>query len=335
MARVNIEDRFFGEPRLAKLQHLMGCSRFEAIGLLVTLWHGSQERLTVIATPQQISDWCEVFDPDQATKLIDVLVSCEYITKVRGGYEIKGNRLQVESLEKYKNRGRKGGAATKNRWKKSSKCNEPESQDKVEGLKPSTSTATSLAQAGLKPSTSTAQFNSMQGNSMQGNTIQDKEEYTSTSVSLPAPPFNQFLTIWNDNRGCLPKVQALTSKRKSQIKSRLAEKEDLTYWTECVKKMAASNFCREGKWATFDWLIKNDTNHVKVMEGNYDDRGSSNGSAQGNAEPECSCSNGRYKIEEKYYRCPHCSYGRMLKNDNWPYITAELLDQYKSQQTLN
>jgi hypothetical protein len=85
-------------------------------------------------------------------------------------------------------------------------------------------------------------------------------------------PYEQFFNNWNDSRGSLKQATKLNVTRKKHIKVRWAEISDMNYWAEVFKKMAASSFCKDGTWATFDWVIKNDTNHVKVAEGHYDDK---------------------------------------------------------------
>jgi len=83
-------------------------------------------------------------------------------------------------------------------------------------------------------------------------------------------PYEDFQKLWNNHCGSLAGIVGLSASRRKKIKARLGENPDLTYWESCIKKMAASNFCQQGKWATFDWLVANDNNHVKVSEGKYD-----------------------------------------------------------------
>jgi len=114
-----------------------------------------------------------------------------------------------------------------------------------------------------------------------------KEEYTSSSVepdSISSTTIKlrkrkdltnevtEFVNIWNDNRGSLAECTRLTQKRSVKIKARLSECPDLGYWEYVVQRLAASTFATTNSWATIDWLIKNDENHVKVDEGNYDDQ---------------------------------------------------------------
>lgn len=91
----------------------------------------------------------------------------------------------------------------------------------------------------------------------------------------------KLVELWNQHSALnQPKVRldsfSAESKRYKAAKLRLAKKPDLEYWTEVIKKIAASDWCtgqtNRGNWvATFDWLIKPET-HTKVMEGQYDNR---------------------------------------------------------------
>lgn len=91
--------------------------------------------------------------------------------------------------------------------------------------------------------------------------------------------------IWNANCGpVLGQVRLpLTAKsRITKARVRWNEQRDEAYWAAVVQRVAASKFCcgdgGKGWRATFDWLIANDRNHMKVMEGTYDNRG---GAARG------------------------------------------------------
>jgi len=82
------------------------------------------------------------------------------------------------------------------------------------------------------------------------------------------------LSVWQQERGALPEVRDLTPERARKIKTRLTRsnpQEFLERFRLAVRKAAASSFCVGGAWLSFDWLIKDDTNMAKVLEGNYDD----------------------------------------------------------------
>ena len=87
---------------------------------------------------------------------------------------------------------------------------------------------------------------------------------------------SQLAETWNENRAALPAVARLTSKRAKKVAARIREAPDPGYWLETIRRLAASSFATgkndRGWKAGFDWLFENDTNHVKVNEGKYDDR---------------------------------------------------------------
>ena len=87
---------------------------------------------------------------------------------------------------------------------------------------------------------------------------------------------SEALTIWQRERGSLPAVQALTAERRRKLKARLASAADPAAWLESFRQAvrcgAATPFLRgdSGGWRmTLDWLISNDTNLQKVLEGQY------------------------------------------------------------------
>lgn len=123
----------------------------------------------------------------------------------------------------------------------------------------------------------TTRVNQKSTPSSSSSSSKDKENRSCPPAGGPDP--NILLTIWNTNRGTMP-AATMTAGRRNKARARMAEKPDPNYWTAVVVRMATSRFCtgqvdgRNGgkPWrATFDFLIANDTNHVKVMEGKYDD----------------------------------------------------------------
>lgn len=92
---------------------------------------------------------------------------------------------------------------------------------------------------------------------------------------------SKLLEIWNLHRGPLPAAQRMTAKRTKSAATRIKENSDPEYWTSIVQRLAVSRYatgqvptkmCPRGWKADIDWLLENDTNHVKVAEGKYDDR---------------------------------------------------------------
>lgn len=90
--------------------------------------------------------------------------------------------------------------------------------------------------------------------------------------------------MWNSICVSLPKVQKLNDNRRAKIKCRCDEwgksRETWIQTAEDIfKRVQASDFLtgrqsNKRAWtATFDWIFENGTNWVKVMEGNYANKG--------------------------------------------------------------
>jgi len=97
---------------------------------------------------------------------------------------------------------------------------------------------------------------------------------------LPSKFNNQtILQIWNEAFESTPvrKINQITAARADKLTARrkegLATERD---WRRLVNKILRSNFLcgdNDRNWTiTFDWIITNSTNWVKVMEGNYDNK---------------------------------------------------------------
>jgi len=89
-------------------------------------------------------------------------------------------------------------------------------------------------------------------------------------------PTDAFINLFNSTIQYLPKVTQSGRGRTDKIKTRLKERRDLDWWKSVFEKadniLIPSRKQGERDWfPTFDWLIDNDKNAVKVFEGNYDD----------------------------------------------------------------
>lgn len=120
MARVNIEERFFGESRLSFAAEMLGEKIVTVTGILVHLWHDSQEELKLIGTRKEIIRWCRYsFDEAENNKLIRILVDSRYISPTKDDqFLIHGNEAQIESRMRRFNASVKGGKRTKEKWEK-------------------------------------------------------------------------------------------------------------------------------------------------------------------------------------------------------------------------
>jgi len=71
--------------------------------------------------------------------------------------------------------------------------------------------------------------------------------------------------LWND-MGCKPKVSELSDERRKKAGLRLRKRGDPEWWRVLFGKARELN----RPWLTFDFLMRSDTNCLKVLEGNYD-----------------------------------------------------------------
>lgn len=90
------------------------------------------------------------------------------------------------------------------------------------------------------------------------------------------------MALWNDlAQPPLAQCQQMSKARTAHAKTRLTEHPDLAWWRSVIHRVNDSDFCKgqnDRTWlASFDWLIANDTNALKVLEGKYDNRVASYG----------------------------------------------------------
>lgn len=95
--------------------------------------------------------------------------------------------------------------------------------------------------------------------------------------------YQQIADMYNEICISFPRIRALSENRKKAIGARLKQY-SVDDFRDLFEKAEASKFLKGGNdrnWsATFDWLIA-DKNMAKVLDGNYDDRGSSDGNNRG------------------------------------------------------
>lgn len=87
--------------------------------------------------------------------------------------------------------------------------------------------------------------------------------------------FHPLAKLWNDVCLKQPRVREISSSRLAKCQRRLSDR-SLENWRLVFEKINASAFCngdsKTGWRATFDWIIANDENAVRVLEGKYDGR---------------------------------------------------------------
>lgn len=103
-----------------------------------------------------------------------------------------------------------------------------------------------------------------------GKITKDKKsiyEYIRTTNPSFIEPYKDFWNLFAEEKG-LATVQKINNLRNRKFKIRLKEKG--FNFCEILRKAAQSEFIMTGKWFGFDWIIENDSNYLKVLEGNYD-----------------------------------------------------------------
>ena len=87
----------------------------------------------------------------------------------------------------------------------------------------------------------------------------------------------ELLELWNASvPATMPQVREKTKSRLRKAGLRLAEHPERAWWEEIFARIKASKFLQgdgsTGWVCTIDFLLDNDKNAVKIMEGKYDDR---------------------------------------------------------------
>ncbi len=263
MARINVEDDFWTHPRYRALTRLVG-DEDKAAGMCIRAWRIAQRF------------WGEgKVIPDDVWKLenLDALLDVGLAEKRDGGVYCRGSEKHFEWYCQAVDSGRRGGLKSAIvRAEKYGTALPPNARNLPKDSRSNPSKATEGSPKGLpNPLTLTLALTP----SLTHKDSPNGESQDSVSARVP---FQEFSKAWTDHCGVLsPRTLKLTDERRRKIKARWAEVPDLAYWADCARRMAASSFCCEGAWASFDWLVKNDTNHVKVAEGKYDNRDSAGG----------------------------------------------------------
>ena len=110
----------------------------------------------------------------------------------------------------------------------------------------------------------------------------ESSDEDSPKSAPPVPPYGEVVDMWNSVCRTLPRVVKLTDVRRMKIRQRLSEwggtpTEQLATLRALLERVEASPFLHgasgRGGWtASFDWFFANESNWVKVSEGNYDTR---------------------------------------------------------------
>ncbi|MBT9167753.1 MAG: hypothetical protein DDT19_01093 [Syntrophomonadaceae bacterium] len=110
--------------------------------------------------------------------------------------------------------------------------------------------------------------------------VKERKEdlYLSPTALSKATPYDDIISIFHQATPSLPRIQKLTDKRKKAIRACWRASPEIEVFKTLFKKAEASDFIsgRSGQWTacSLDWLMI-ESNMLKVLEGNYDNRNSS------------------------------------------------------------
>lgn len=94
-----------------------------------------------------------------------------------------------------------------------------------------------------------------------------------TTLKKDICPYSEIQDLFNKTCPSLSKVNKLTDGRKKKLAARWKDMPDLQQWESLFKLVEQTPFLTgqndRGWKASFDWLIENDTNVMKVLEGKY------------------------------------------------------------------
>lgn len=116
------------------------------------------------------------------------------------------------------------------------------------------------------------------GTHTQTKTVTETEEQKPKATPLsdksdPTRP-EEFANSWNRLRGSLAKVMEFTDSRRKKVQVRQRQGISLEAFEKAVSKCASIPFLsgdnKQGWKADFDWLLDNDKNLLKVLEGKYE-----------------------------------------------------------------
>ncbi|WP_100913560.1 replication protein [Pseudoalteromonas spongiae] len=123
---------------------------------------------------------------------------------------------------------------------------------------------------------------------VKNDSLQKKEITTKEIVSKDTgiSP-EQIQKLFNESLGELSQVKKLSESRKRTIRARCKDLKTIADWQSFFTKIFASDFLmgRTKQWkASFDWILK-ESNYVKIIEGNYDNKSFSGANNQTVADP--------------------------------------------------
>ncbi len=99
-------------------------------------------------------------------------------------------------------------------------------------------------------------------------TKRETETKRESNTIIPPTPL-EFMAFWNEHKN-LPPIRSMVADRSVKLTTRCTEAEFVQNWKEIIDKLARSTWHtghNDHKWkATVDWILKNETNYLKILE---------------------------------------------------------------------
>jgi hypothetical protein len=87
--------------------------------------------------------------------------------------------------------------------------------------------------------------------------------------------FDKMLEIWAKHFPGKPQPRKKNKTLRAKVRTRLKDKYFSDNWVQALSKASFSDFLATKGFFTFGWFVDNETNWEKVLDGNYDNKGSS------------------------------------------------------------
>ena len=100
------------------------------------------------------------------------------------------------------------------------------------------------------------------------NLFTNNESFENVNVFGALELFNLYKEVCKS----FPQPRELSEERRKKAETRIKKYPARDFWATVCKKAEESTFCKKSNWFSFDWIIKNNSNPLKVYEGNFDDK---------------------------------------------------------------
>lgn len=263
MARLNLHDRMWADPRFDALKIMVG-NEFVAIGIMVKAFKLAQEFWGDNQKLIPIETW-ELYP-------FSYLEKSGLAERTEAGVYVKGSQENFDWLYKKRTAGRAGGLKSaqirqdKYGTTKVLKLDKNEAPHEAD-MKHSMKHCFTNDEAQSNPLSLSLSLNTYTSNKPSDNKAKKHDESLGMAGAI--------VTAWNSAlTGVLPPVHRMTDKRKKQITAQLKKYPDMDHWQQAFEKVRDSDFLtgRSGHWkANFDWVL-NENNRIKIIEGNYENK---------------------------------------------------------------